>query len=40
MFTGKTLFAFAIGVVVAIAAILHFLGPDVMRALGRAIHGG
>jgi hypothetical protein len=40
MITGKTLLAFAAGVVVAIAAALHFLGPDVMHALGRMLHGG
>jgi hypothetical protein len=40
MFTGKALFAVALGVVLAIAAALHFLAPDVMHALGRALHGG
>jgi hypothetical protein len=40
MFTGKTVFAFALGVVVALAIAMHFVGPDVMRALGRALHGG
>jgi len=40
MFTGKALFAAGVGVVIAIAAALHFLGPDAMRALGQLIHGG
>jgi hypothetical protein len=40
MFTGKALFAFALGVVVAIAAAFHYLAPDVMHAIGRALHGG
>jgi len=40
MFTGKTLFAFALGIVVALAGAVHFFGPDAMRALGQMIHGG
>jgi hypothetical protein len=40
MFTGKTLFAFGAGVVIALAAAMHFFGADTMRALGRLIHGG
>jgi hypothetical protein len=40
MLTGKSLLAFAIGVVAALAAVFHFVGPDIMRALGRALHGG
>ena len=39
MFTSKTVFAFALGVV-ALAAAMHFLGPDAIRALGRIVHGG
>ena len=40
MFTGKTLFAFGAGVIVALAIATHFLAPDAMRALGRILHGG
>jgi hypothetical protein len=40
MFTGKNLFAFGAGVVVAFAAAAHFFGHDAMRALGRLLHGG
>jgi uncharacterized membrane protein YecN with MAPEG domain len=40
MLTGKTLLAFAIGVVITIGAVLHYHGPDAMRALGRLLHGG
>ena len=40
MITGKTLFAFAIGVVLTIAAVIHYHGPDAMRTLGRLLHGG
>ena len=40
MFTGKTLFAFAVGLVVALAGVIHFFAPDAMRALGQLIHGG
>jgi hypothetical protein len=40
MLTGKTLFAFAIGVVAALAGAIHFFAPDAMRALGQMIHGG
>lgn len=40
MITGKTLFAFAAGVVVALAFAMHHLAPDAMRALGRLVHGG
>jgi hypothetical protein len=40
MLTGKTLFAAAVGAVVALAGAIHFFAPDAMRALGRMIHGG
>jgi hypothetical protein len=40
MITGKTVFAFGLGIVVAIAGAIHFLAPDAMRALGQIIHGG
>jgi uncharacterized protein YjeT (DUF2065 family) len=40
MLTGKTLLAFAAGIVVVIAGLLHSFGPDAMRALGRILHGG
>jgi hypothetical protein len=40
MFTGKSLFAFALGGVVALALAMHYFGADSMRALGRLIHGG
>ena len=40
MITGKTVFAFAAGVIVALAVAMHYLAPDAMRALGRIIHGG
>jgi hypothetical protein len=40
MLTGKALFAFAAGVVVAAAIAMHYFGSDAMRALGRMIHGG
>ena len=40
MLTGKTLFAFALGAIVALAAAMHFFGPDAMSALGRVLHGG
>jgi hypothetical protein len=36
MFTGKTLFAIGIGVVIALALAMHFYGPH----LGRLLHGG
>jgi hypothetical protein len=40
MFTGKALFGIALGVVLTIAAVVHFVAPDAMRALGRLLHGG
>ena len=40
MLTGKTVFAFGLGVVIALAGAIHFFAPDAMRALGRMIHGG
>jgi hypothetical protein len=40
MLTGKTLFAFALAGVAALAGAIHFLAPDAMRALGQMLHGG
>jgi hypothetical protein len=40
MLTAKALFAAGVGIVIALAAVLHFLGPDAMHALGRILHGG
>jgi hypothetical protein len=40
MITGKILLVFAVGVVAAIAAALHFHGHGLMRALGHFLHGG
>jgi hypothetical protein len=40
MITGKTLFAVAVGAIVALAIAMHYFGADSMRALGRMIHGG
>ena len=40
MITGKSLFAFAVGVIVALAIAMHYFGADSMRALGRMVHGG
>ena len=39
MFTGKSLFAFALGAIVALAIAMHYFGADSMRALGRIMHG-
>ncbi len=40
MLTGKALFAIGMAVVVGLAFAMHFLGSDLLHALGRILHGG